>query len=214
MPAPRHPPRCLRPARSLRCGGGTPLLRRLSRGPHAQPLHRLQSVLEVRVSPAAPPRAGARLRGHGALRPAPVGCGHGTLAASAGMRPRQGPKLRAVPPYPGHTRPHAVSPGRADQRRGARAGPCPRPRHGGEAREPGHLLRARRRLCEVHRGPLWRGHCFQSGGDRGSGRARARGARGAHPLHHRAAQGHRRSGARTVVRAGEGCVRQSAHCWL
>lgn len=29
--------------------------------------------------------------------------------------PVQGPKLRAVPPYPGHTRPHAVSPGRADK---------------------------------------------------------------------------------------------------
>ena len=67
---------------------------------------------------------------------------------------------------------------------------------------------------EVHRGPLWRGHCFQSGGDRGSGRAGARRACGAHPLHHRPAQRPWHSGARAFVCAGERHGRQPAHCWL
>ena len=52
--------------------------------------------------------------------------------------------------------------GELTKRRGARAGRA-RGLVTAAKPEPGHLLRARRRLCEVHRGPLWRGHCFQSG---------------------------------------------------
>ena len=59
---------------------------------------------------------------------------------------RQGPDLLPVRPAPGPADARPLPAGRPDQARGARRGAWAGPRDRGEAREPGDLLRPRRRL--------------------------------------------------------------------
>ena len=96
------------------------------------------------LGPGAPP---VRVRGgrDRALRAARRRTGRAG-AAAAGARRGQGPDLLPVRPAPGPAGARPVPAGRADQARGARGGARAGPRDRRQAREPGDLLRPRRRL--------------------------------------------------------------------
>ena len=85
--------------------------------------------------------------GHYARRETVVGADGDAAAPPAPRRRRgQGPDVLPVRPAPGPARPRPVPAGRPDEARGAGRRPVAGPRHGRQAREPGDLLRAGRRL--------------------------------------------------------------------
>ena len=129
--------------------------RRLPRRPDAEPVRRLQHARQVRrAAGPGPPPLRLRRGGHRALRPPrrrrPDGRGRALLP---GRGRGQGPDLLPVRPAPGPAGAQPLPARRADQARGARRRARPRPRHRRQAREPGDLLRARRRLprCAARR---------------------------------------------------------------
>ena len=144
--------------------------------------------------------------GHYARRE--VGSGR-AVAAAARTRRGQGPDLLPLRPAPGPARSRAVPARRADQaggpRRRARAGS----RDGRQAREPGDLLRPRRRLPRRAAGASRLG-----AGDRGPARRRRRAGGGAWRdpgLHGRPAQGHRRRPRRAALRQPDRPADQHDH---
>ncbi len=144
--------------------GDRALRRRIYEGPHADPLHRLQPGGEVH-RPAQPgARARRRLPRH-----RPLCAPHGRRAwAGAPPRRRSGarPELLPVRHHPRPARLSAFPAGRPAQAPGARDRARTRPRGRRQARQPGHLLRSRRRLRTSGReGPSWRG---RAGDDRRS----------------------------------------------
>ncbi len=129
------------------------------------------------------------------------------------------PKLRAVPPHPGHAGPYAVS-GRADETRCASwpVSTASSQRKSLRARTSASCPTATTRDSKhvVARNAVARTLSASNPGENASwfsnrARAGARGACGAHPLHHRPAQRPWCGGARAFVCAGERCGRQPAH---
>ena len=110
-------------------------------GTHAEPVHRVQPAAEVR--PPVAPRRPARLR-RGRDRPPRPGraVGGRAPAAASWRRSGQGPVVRALRARSRRAAPLSVSHRPPDQGRGARARRGPRVAHGGQARQPGRLLRA------------------------------------------------------------------------
>ena len=121
-----------------------------------EPVRRLQHVREVRGAARAAPGTCTSAR---PSRPATTRAGSigPDGRATAAPRPRrgQGPDLLPLRPAPGPAGPRPVPARRADQARGPRDRPSPGPRDRRQAREPGDLLRARRRLPRraARRGP-------------------------------------------------------------
>ena len=142
----RHPVLRHEPRARVRCRRAPAVPRRLSRRRDAVAVRRLQHVREVRRAPrpGTPP---VRVRGgrDRPLRAARRRTGR-PGAAATGARRGQGPDLLPVRPAPGPAGPRPVPAGRADQAGGPRGGTRARPRHRRQAREPGDLLRPRRRL--------------------------------------------------------------------
>ncbi len=117
---------------------------------------------------------------HRPLRPRPsVEDADGRRPPPARGRRRQGPELLPLWAAPGPARPRALPAGRPDQARGPRDRAIARPGHGRQAREPGAVLRARRRL------PDGAARSRRLAGDAraaaGRGRARTSASTGARP---------------------------------
>ncbi len=143
--AARHP--AVRAELPGRVRAGDRLLRLgVQPGADAQPVRAVQRLAEIR--PAGQVRRGGRgrLRGQRALRPDRHRRGHRPAGPDAGRGPQEGPELRPVR--------HAGRGGRPDAAADRRAGEAGRAglgrRNGAagvqQARQPGDLLRARRRL--------------------------------------------------------------------
>ena len=145
----RHPVLRHEPRAGVRGRGHRAVHRRLPRRSDAKPVRRLQQLREVRrAAGQGPPPVRVRGRRDRPLR-APRGRRHRRRAAGdAGPRRGrgQGPDLLPVRPPPGPAVAQPVPAGRPDQARGPRDRPRAGPGDGRQAREPGDLLRARRRL--------------------------------------------------------------------
>ena len=140
-------------------GSGRALRRRLPRRAHADPLHPLQHGAQVHRPAAHGARARRRLPRHRALR-------------AAGRRAPAGPSCtarsirRATSPISSTRRPRSSSISCASRSAACPSRRCARIAEGfglrgrGQARQPGHLLRARRRLrarSSARCGPTARG---------------------------------------------------------
>ena len=137
-----HRALCLRSRQQLSPKCGRAVCRRLSGRPHADPVHSLQHGAQVHRSAGDGARTGCRLPGDRALR-APRD-GRGRAGTAPGARPRARPELFPLRHHAGPARLPAVSAGRHAQTRGTRDCRGRGPAGGGQARQPGHLLRARR----------------------------------------------------------------------
>ena len=134
----------------------------------------------------------------------------GAGAAAPGARRGQGPDLLPVRPPPGPARPRPVPARRADQARGARGRARARPRDRRQAREPGDLLRPRRRLPRRPAGARGlgaggRARCSTRDGDAGGGAWRHGG------LHRRPAPGPRCRPRRAALREPDRPADQHDH---
>ena len=140
-PVLRHEPRA-----RVRCRRAPALPRRVYRWAHAEPVRRLQHVREVRCAArAGSPPVRLRRGGDRPLRP-PRGGTRRPRGPAPGTRRGQGPDLLPVRAAPGPARARPVPARGADEARGPRGCPRAGPRNRRQAREPGDLLRARRRL--------------------------------------------------------------------
>ena len=131
------------------------------------------------------------------------------IQAADRRRHGQGPELFPVRAAPGPAGADDVPAGRADQAAGARRGPAPWPGDGRKAREPGDLLRARRRLPD---------RAARQGGLAGAGRSAARCRRDAGrraprrgSLHGRPAPGPGRCPGRAALRQRDRRAHQHRH---
>ena len=195
-PVLRHEPRA-----RVRRRRAPALPRRVHRWADAEPVRRLQHVREVRgAARAGAPPVRLRRGGDRPLRP-PRGGTRRPRGPAPGARRGQGPDLLPVRAAPGPARARPVPARRADEARGPRGCPRAGPRNGRQAREPGDLLRARRRL--PRRAP--RARRMDAAARTAARRRRAAGRRAPRRgrVHGRPAAGPRRGARRAALRVAD-----------
>src|SRR5207245_1159799 len=126
---------------------------RVPTGRDAGAVPRVQQRFEVRLALSTGPGLGGDGRRDGPLRAREARRGDGTAYAPARAGRAEGPDRLPLAAHARAARGGALSGRRADEGRSAGTRAASRSRDGGQAREPGDLLRARRRLPRLPAAP-------------------------------------------------------------